>query len=302
MASVGGLSTYQSRGETVVSQGQLSLPEIRTGKKLAVAYDVGGNTLLAVSNKAGEVLRITTEKPILDVDLSQDGNICVVSGASGYKSVLAVYNEKQELSYRWLSSSTYMPLCAIAEGGERLAAVGLRQSNGAFESTLELMRTDSEEIQKTVSLGNGLIYDLMYLNEDVLCAIGETDVQFLTAEGEYLENYSYGGSYLKDYDDGGDGFLTLSLNMYRAGNRYTLVTVDEAGQELASLYVGQEIYDLSACGKYIAVLTQENLTVYTRDLQVYAQTLDTGTATDVLMQEDGTVLLLGMGVGERYIP
>ena len=96
--------------------------------------------------------------------------------------------------------------------------------------------------------------------------------------------------------------MTLSLNMYRAGNRYTVVTVDEAGQELGSLYIGEEILDLSACGKYIAVLTPENLTVYTRDLQVYAQTMDTGTATGVLMREDGSVLLLGSGIGELYVP
>jgi len=303
VASVGGLSTYQSGGaEAIVSQGQLSLPEIQSGKKLVMAYDVGGTTLLAVNNRSGEVLRVTSDKAILDADLSENGSICYVSGSAGYKTVLTVYNEKQECVYRWLSSSTYMPLCAVSDDGDHLATVGLNQSGGSFESELNLFRTDSEVIANTVSLGNELVYDLLYFNSDTICAIGEETVQFLSSEGEPMGIYDYNGSYLKDYDVGGDGFLTLSLNMYRAGNRYTVVTVDEAGQELGSLYIGEEILDLSACGKYIAVLTPDNLTVYTRDLQVYAQTMDTGTATGVLMREDGSVLLLGSGIGELYVP
>ena len=68
------------------------------------------------------------------------------------------------------------------------------------------------------------------------------------------------------------------------------------------MYLGQDILDLSVCEKYIAVLTQEGLTVYNRSLEVYAQTNEIGAATSVLMREDGSVLLLGAGLGKLYIP
>lgn len=303
VASVGGLNTYRSDGqEAVVSQAQLSMPQIESCSQLVMAYDVGGNTLLAVSNRGGEVLRITTDQAILDASLSEGGSLCYVSGASGYKTVLTVYNSSQACVYRWLSSTTYMPLCAIAKDGTRMAAVGLDQENGSFKSTLNLFRTDQEQIERTVDLGSELVYDLRYLSDDTICAIGETDVQFYTAEGESAGVYSYNDNYLKDFDMGGDGFLALSLNMYRAGNRYTLVTVDEEGQELASVYIGQEILSLSACGRYVAILTPDGLTVYDRTLEVYAQTAETGAATSVLMRKDGSVLLLGGGEGHLYIP
>ncbi len=303
VASVGGLSTYQGNGhEAVVSQGQLSVPAIAASDDLVMAYDVGGTALLAVSNSGGELLRVTADKPILDADLSQNGSICYTSGAAGYKSVLTVYNDRQERIYRWLSSTTYMPLCAISPKGDRLAAIGLDQKNGAFSSTLNLFRTDAEVMEKSVDLGNSLIYDLLYFDDKTICAIGETGVQLLDPAGARIADYSYEGSYLKDFDAGGDGFLTLSLNMYRAGNRYTLVTMDEDGNEIARLYLGQEILDLSASGKYIAVLTPNGLTVYNRNLQVYAETMETGSATAILMRDDGSVLLLGNGAGELFIP
>lgn len=303
IASVGGLNVYTSDGrEAIVSQGQLSLPVLQTGKDLAMTYDAGGPTLLAVHRRNGEVLRITSEKAILDADLSAGDDLCYASSASGYKSILTVYNDKQERIYRWLSSSTYMPLCAISDNGVQMAAIGLDQKNGSFESTLNLFRTHYDQIERTVSLGNELIYDVDYIGDDIICVIGEAAVRCYDAAGDILGNYPYGDSFLKDFDLGGNGFLTLSMNMYRAGNRYSLVTVDTEGQELASLYIGQEILDLSACGKYLAVLTMDGLTVYNRFLEEYAHTEEVGAATSVVMCEDGSVLLLGGGTGKIYIP
>lgn len=303
VASAGGLSTYDSDGrEAVISQSKLSLPEIQTGGDMVMAYDVGGNTLLAIHKSGGEVLRVTSDKPILDADLSQGGDICYLSSEAGYKSVLTVYNEQQERIYRWLSTSTFLSLCAISDNGKDLAAIGLDQRDGSFVSTLNLFRTDTDQLINTVVLGDDLIYDLMYLDSDLLCAVGESCVIYISAAGEILGTYDFGGRYFKDHNASGEGFLALSMNTYRAGNRYSLVLVDETGSELGSVYVGQEILDISAAGKYIAVLTPQKLTIYDRKLTVYAETDDTGSATAVLMQSDGVAMLLGSGSGRLYIP
>lgn len=303
VASVSGMDAYdENGGELFVVQQKMDLPQLQVSGKLAMAYDVGGNSLVALHERNGEVLRLEESRPILDADVSSGGYICLSSSASGYKSVLSVYNDKQELIYRWLSSTTYIPYCAISPDGKTLAAIGLGQNAGAFESSLYLFRTDSEEIQTTVSLGSDLVYDLYFEDGDTICAVGETSVQCVDLQGERLGTYTYEEPYLKDYDAGGNGFLTLSLNTYRAGNRYSLVTVDKKGQKLASAYIGQEILDLSACGRYIAVLTSESLTIYTQNLTVYDETIETGNATAVVMREDGSVLLLGNGQGRLYIP
>ena len=303
VASVSGLNTYSENGEeTFVLQEQMELPKLLTAGNLAVAYDVGGNSLVALHRRSGEVLRLEESRPILDADVSSSGHICVSSSSSGYKSVLSVYNQDRDLVYRWLSSTTYIPLCAMSPDGKTLAAVALGQSGGVFESSIYLFRTDSEEIQLTVSLGSELIYDLIFVEDNVLCAVGENTVQYVTTKGEVLGTCSYGDQYLKDFTDGGDGFLTLAVNMYRAGNRYSLLTVDEKGREIAETYIGQEVLDLSACGRYIAVLTPEGLTIYTQNLTVYHETVETGNATAVVMRQDGSVLLLGNGQGRLYIP
>ena len=303
LASVSGLSTFDESGaERFLIQQQMNLPQLQVAGDMAMVFDVGGNTLVALHKRSGEVLHLEEARPILDADLSSGGYICTSSSASGYKSVLSVYNADQDLIYRWLSSTTYIPNCAISPDGRTMAAIGLGQSDGVFESSLLFFRTDAEELQTTVSLGSDLIYDVMFLDGNTVCAVGETGVQYVSMKGELLGMCSYEDRYLKDFDAGGDGFLTLSVNMYRAGNRYSLLTIDKQGQKIAELYIGQEILDLSACGRYLAVLTTEGLTIYTQDLTVYAETVETGNATAVVMRKDGSVLLLGGGQGRLYIP
>ena len=303
IASVSGLNTYdENGGERFIVQEQLALPQLLLNDQLAVAYDVGGHSLLAVDRKNGEVLRLKENRPILDADLSSGGYLCTSSSASGYKSVLSVYNPNQDLIYRWLSSTTYIPLCAVSPDGKQMAAVALGQSDGVFESSIHIFATNSEEIQQTISLGSELIYDLMFVDGSTICAVGEDSVIYVSASGELLGSCTYGENYLKDFNSGGNGFLTLSLNMYRAGNRYSLLTVDNRGRKIAELYLGSEVLSLSANGRYIAVLTPEALTIYTENLSVYHETVETGNATAVLMREDGSVLLLGNGQGRLYIP
>lgn len=302
VASVGGLVYYQDNGtERFSLQNQLSLPQLLTAGKMMLAYDAGGTVLLAADTN-GERVRLTTEQPILDADLASNGSFCFASSLSGYKSVLTVYNSSATLAYRWLSSTTYMPTCAISEKGTLLAAIGLGASGGAFESSVYFFRTDSENILSTASLGNSLIYDLYFVDADTVCALGETAAYLVRSDGTLEGEFAYPEPYLKDYDTGGNGFLTLAVNMYRAGNRNSLVTMDDEGREIATLYLGEEILDLSAAGSYIAVLTADRLTIYTDNLEVYAETVDISAATSVLMREDGSVLLLGGGKGWLYLP
>ncbi len=302
IGTVGGLYGYDDYGREVLAiQGMLELPVLETEGEFALSYDASGNTML-LGSKKGTLLQLSEQFPVYDADLAPDGALAFATTASGYKSVLTVYDEDQTMIYRWLSSSTYIPVCAVSEKGSRLAGVGLGQSDGTFESRLYLFETTKEEPTASFSLGNELIYDLNFVRNDLICAIGESSVQFVRPDGSKVGTYSYGGQYLKDHDNGGDGFLALTLNMYKAGNRYTVVTVNDKGEEVASLYLGEEIVDLSANGKYLAVLTPEAMTIYHSDLKVYAQTTEIAGITSVAMRKDGTAVLIGNGGGTLYIP
>ena len=59
---------------------------------------------------------------------------------------------------------------------------------------------------------------------------------------------------------------------------------------------------MSAAGAYVAVLTAQKLTIYDRTLKQYAEQENTIAATDVVMRDDGSVILLGGGQGTLFVP
>ena len=303
VASVSGLSLYDANGDELsVVQAKLDTPAIRAGSGLALAFDVGGNDLLAVTKTGESALSVTTQQPIFDADLAKDGSLCYAAQETGYKTVLYVYDAKQNRIYRWLSASTYMPLCAVSPGAKQAAAVSFGQKDGIFAAELHVFDTASDDAGLTAALGSDLIYDLTFLDANTICAIGESGAQWLSLSGDRLAGYTYDGAYLKDFDFGGEGFVSLIVNMYKAGNHCTVVTVDKTGTELGKETFDTQILDFSAAGSYLAVLTAEKLQIFNSAMQPYYEQANTKSATNVVMRSDGSAVLLGGGHGEIVLP
>lgn len=303
VASPTGIAAYEANGsEFALVQEKLSTPAIGHAGKYVMAYDVGGYALHLISASKGNVLDVMVDRPLLDADLAEDGSVCYSSSESGYKSVLYVYNGNQALIYRWLSSSQYLPVCAVNRGAKYAAAAALGQSGGVYETTIQLLRTDAETPEATISFGNELIYDLTFPTADSILAVGEDHARWFSLDGTRLGSYDYSESYLKDFDFGGSGFLTLVLNMYQAGNRYRVVTVGPDGEALGTLDFEEQILDFSAAGKYVAVLTAGKLNIYDNSMHLYAHCDNDSGATNVVMRADGTAIVIGSGRAERYVP
>ena len=303
VASVSGLSLYDANGdELAVVQAKLDTPAIRTGGKLTLAFDVGGTNLLAVRQSGETALSLTTQRPIFDADMAADGSLCYATSESGYKTVLYVYDSNQNRIYRWLSASQFMPVCAVSAGGKYLASVSLGQRDGIYASSLHIFQTAKEDSGITAALGGDLIYDLTFLDASTICAVGESGAKWLDVSGNLLADYTYNGAYLKDFDFGGDGFLSLIVNMYKAGNRCTVVTVGSDGKELGSLYFSEEILDTSSAGGYVAVLTANGMDLFDKSMERTASLDTTQGATAVLARPDGTVVLLSGGTGRVFTP
>lgn len=303
LATVAGLEVFDPYGEELCAVNRaMSVPVVAVGKQTVLAYDVGGTSLCVAGTGQTPLLSENTEKPILDADISAGDTICYAVAAEGYKTVLTVLDSSQKQTYQWLSSTQFLPQCTISDNGKRLVAVALGQTEGTFSSSAVFFSTEQEEPVATLPLGSQLIYDLDFVGGKTVCAVGETGLLFFGEDGDSLTEYSYNGQYLKDFNLQGSGFITLCVNQYKAGNRYSIVTVDTEGRELASLFLGEEVLAVSAAGNYVAVLGAGKLHIYTADLQPYAETEQTFGASDVVMRDDGSAILIGGGVGKLYLP
>ena len=132
-------------------------------------------------------------------------------------------------------------------------------------------------------------------------ALGQDGLSFLPLAGE-SKRYDFSGQYLRGYHFGGEGFALLQLNRYQSGSAGKLVTVDADGQVLGELELREEVLDLSAAGRYLAVLYTDRCVIYSSALQEYASLVGTDGIRAVLQRADGSALLLGAEESRLFVP
>ena len=92
------------------------------------------------------------------------------------------------------------------------------------------------------------------------------------------------------------------MNLYKAGNGYTALPVGYDGTVLGTLPISEQILDISASGKYLALLTSGALSIYDQNLTEYDVSDNTTGASSAVMREDGSAILLANGHGTLYVP
>ncbi len=281
---------------------QLSQPALDVGGDLAVAYDIGGRNMV-VSAQDQVVLELTLDDGYgwISARLNEEGWLAAVSEKSGYKGSVTVYNDQQEPVFTYNSSSRFLIDARVSDDCKTVLVEALGQEDGSFctqQITYDLSET---EPQYEALLHDHLSMDLDQI-EDVWVSVSDKDISFTDKEGTLLGAFTYGDLYLRQYSLDGAGFAALLLNRYQAGSIGSLATVDETGEVIALLDVNQEVLDVSAAGNYLAVLMGNSLVIYNRELEEYSRLENTGYANRVLMEADGSALVIGGSSAFRYLP
>ena len=300
VASSDGLQCFDADGaQTALVQSSFDNPVVLCGDNVALGYSVGGSALCTAHYSKGEQLDLTIPGTLIDADLSDDGYICCASSQSGYKTVLNVIDPSGAQTYSWFSSTHFFSQCAVSERGSVICAVALGLDGGRFASSAVTFDTSQSDPLAEFSLSGDLVYDLAFVGDRTLCAVGETALQFFEIDGSRSRQYSYEGGELLHYDLCGDGFVAIVCNMNQAGSRYRIATVSTGGSELASLSLDETVQDISANGRYLAVLTSGGLRVYDSRLRLCLSEDDVGFATRVCVQRDGAALLIDGSTARR---
>lgn len=312
------LRILSPNGEEIFSDSvSMEAPDLAVNGGRAVAYDVGGTELYVVDLR-GKLLHLTADdkERFIAASLNESGWLTVTAEKQGYKGCVTVYDEKLEKVFAFNSSERFVMDACVTDDGQRLAAVTLGQEDGVFVSNVVLydLKAAAPEADRDASGGlmaappvadydveNGLVAAIGQ-KDDQLATVSDTCLTFAGTDGKVTMEYTYDGSYLRGYTLGGENFVALLLNRYRSGSLGRLVTIGPDGRELAVLDVNQEVLDISAAGRYLAVLYADSLVIYNQELQVYASLKGTGFANGVLMNSDGSALLLSGEYAKIFLP
>ena len=299
---------YSGSGTAYIDETvSLAHPALDSAGGHALVYDAGGQQLHAFSGRE-ETFHLTLEDDLslLSATVNTAGWSAVTAQAYGYKGAVTVYDPSGTPFMQLSISSSFIMDAAVSPDNKHLAVLTAGLEGGNFENTVALYPLDggssgdTPEWTWTCSLGNNVVLDLRWDSHGIWC-LGDSAVSLVSADGALLATADYGGRYLKEFSQEGDGFSAVLLGKYRAGTSAELTVLDREGQ-IFILPVEEQILSLSSAGRYLAVLTADRLDIYTQDLTLY-NTLDgTQGAQEVIMRSDGTAMLISGNTARLYVP
>ena len=295
------LTVLDEKNRTLYDEAvKFQTPSLQSRGGRAVAYDVGGTEVYVLSDK-GLVYKLDCAGEVLNASLNQKGWLTVVCGESGCKAAVRVYDAEGEAVFAFRSSDRFVMTAALSADSRTLAAVTMGQENGVFASYVVFYRVNSDKEAGRCTLRGSVVYDLMAAGTG-FCAVTEEQLCFLSGDGVMTAAYDYGGDYLRRVSVSDDGYAAVLLGRYRTGTQHRIVTVNGEGKELAALEIDAEVASLSAAGRYVAVLTGEELVIYDKQLKPCAQLQEVSQAREVLMRSDGSAVLAGSMAASLYLP
>lgn len=311
VCSSGSIHLYSPSGTAYVEQPcSMSNPILATGGNAGLVYDAGGSTLYVFRDRALAFTFTSQEGySILSASLNAQGRLTVTTQASGVKGAVTVYDSNFQRLLGLNLSSRFITDALLSPDGSTLALATSGQTGGTYDSQIAFYHIDSlvasaggEPTPDAVcSLGSNTILKLSWPSNP-LRVLGEDALVFVNTDGTQAGSYSYDWRYLKGFSLEGESSCALLLGRARAGTTADLVTVDLSGQETASLLMEQQVLSLSTAGRYLSVLTVDELTIYRDDLALYHTTEELLGARKVLQRSDGSVTLIAADAARLYLP
>lgn len=299
VASANEITLLDDKGNAVYHTAlQFSQVALSAADGQAAVYEIGGRTLYLL-NSRGLVQQMDLEGDIFAVQMGQGGRFAVTLKKTGYKTTVSVYNGKGEPLYDFNSAQSYLLTAAVSENGKYMAAAAMSQDNGSFVSSLQIYKLTSETMAAEGTLEGG-VYEMGTVGGR-FCAATDKALYFVKTDGT-VTSYDFQGASLSRCGLGADKFAAVLLENYASGGQTHLAIVNAAGEEISSMAVDSEVLDLSAAGRYLAVLYSNKLVIYDQKLRECAVLEDVSSARRVLMRSDGSAVLAGTNAASLYLP
>ncbi|MDR1668386.1 MAG: DUF5711 family protein [Oscillospiraceae bacterium] len=275
-------------------------PALTVAGSKVLAYDRVGGGLLAANT--GGILE-EFDFPVLTAGGNARGEYVLVTEEDGYRGVARLYDSKNNPRYQVLSGERYIWAASLSPSGDRMAVAAMGQSGQTvgLRVTFHDTRADAGAPLGVAEIADEVALAVASPDNNHVCIITESGVYFYTDDGLPLGEYPFGGQTLLStpYATSEAVFLNLGRN---AGGQYSqLVCLSYTGTENDRVSFTEGPTGFAAAGGVCAVLEAGVLTRFTLDgTALLTEDLGPCAARDVLVSEDGRILLLYSGYAEWY--
>lgn len=237
-------------------------PVMSSNSGRVLLYDEGGKSF-RVQSKTRILYEKELEHIIYTGAMGKDGTVALATSASGAESMLTVFdNDKYEV-FVWKCSKEHIISCDVSDNGRLFAVSVMGVDNGSIYSKIYIFNKDKTEAQATFEYKDSSVSSVQFLSNETLFVLGNNVCQIINGN-EVKEQIDVSINtpsrlYISD-----NNTAILVLSKYSSTTQKIIKVYNKSGVELFTQEIDGLVKSVSTDGKYIAVLTDDNVQIFNR--------------------------------------
>lgn len=235
-------------------------PVMSSNSGRVLLYDEGGKSF-RVQSKTRVLYEKQLEHIIYTGAMGKDGTVALATSASGAESMLTVYDNDKDEVFVWKCAKEHIISCDVSDNGRFFAVSVMGVDNGSIYSKVYIFNKNKTEAQATFEYKDSSVSSVQFLSNETLFVLGNNVCQIIKGD-EVKEKIDVSINtpsrlYISD-----NNTAILVLSKYSSTTQKIIKVYNKSGVELFTQEIDGLVKSVSTDGKYIAVLTDDNVQIF----------------------------------------
>lgn len=235
-------------------------PMISCADKYICTIDQGG-TRIHLDNKSGNVYEKTTARPILNADVSNQGDVVYALKKDNLKSGLYVISNSLKFRLKHYVKDGYIVDVAIDKGGNRIAYAVISSENAVLTTTVYTYSINDKKVISSFKYDDSNILDLKYQGSD-LYIVADNCVSVVSSGKNKKDVFKAGTIFTNAYTYTSNGELLVDYAEYDGASESTVAYIKANGKVKTSINLDKRVKCISATNKDVYVLFDDKVDSY----------------------------------------
>lgn len=265
-------------------------PALVTTDKYVMAYDRGGRHLI-VTNSFTVVFDVTFDDNIISAAMNDDGYFAVITESEAYKNKLVVYNSSFNEIYRINSMSRYIISADVCKDNKHVAVSSYYVKDDSIIPQLNYYSFTEEESLWNIDFEDQIAVLVRCNDDSTISALFEWGICVVDSKGNEKYRYEFENKILQEYCIPATKYNAAALSDSHSGN--SVVTVFEnSGKKVSDIEVGAAAVSIDMFDDRIAILTRDNIYVYSVSGNLICRRENVNDAYSVLFTDKNAFLVV----------
>lgn len=254
---------YDSKGkENYTVPHVYSKPGISVNDDKAIVFDRGGTSYMLLGKKE-LISEGEADNKILCGYYGKDDSYAIATLGNNTTSTLSVYDNKNEVVFKWNCSKEYISSVAVSDNGKYVGVCVMGAENGEIFTTVYFFGVEYKEPLAACKLSGAIPMSLEFTEKDILTVVTDIGIYSLNKDSSEPNSIlSYYSSEFTCCDISCKGDYLVALAKYGSKNVFEVNMYNSSGEKETTISVNRAVKASYITDKYIVILADNQILVY----------------------------------------